>query len=376
MHHAMLKKLFLSIIIAAVAIATAGCGGDEPSKSSTRRTVLVYMVAANSLGAAGHDYADIAEMQEGVKKGMNDCRLLVYHNSMDEAPVLKEITPSGIKVLAEYSDGEYSTSMSRMNEVIADAKRMAPANDYGLILWSHASAWVEPTIDAEGKTKSFGSDRNREMSIPNLAKTLKGKGFSFIYFDCCYMANVESVYELRNTADYIAGSTIELPADGMPYDQNIPLFFEDTPNLKKACENTFNYYNSLDTQIRRTCTMSLIATSKLPALAEVCRRIYALRTPLSEDFDPQRFQTGDKPCLFDLAQYMHVLDAGGNNSMALVNALYDTVLYEAHTKSIWAAIDIFENCGLSCYIINPADGVAYRGYNDLQWWTDVASAAY
>ena len=86
--------------------------------------------------------------------------------------------------------------------------------------------------------------------------------------------------------------------------------------------------------------------------------------------------TGDKPCLFDLAQYMHALDAGGNNSMALVNALYDTVLYEAHTKSIWAAIDIFENCGLSCYIINPADGVAYRGYNNLQWWTDVASAAY
>lgn len=372
----MLKKLFLSIIIASVAIVTAGCGSDEPSGNSTRRTVLVYMVAANSLGASGLDYADIAEMQEGVKKGMNNCRLLVYHNSMDASPVLKEISPSGEKILVEYSDGEYSTSMSRMNEVIADAKRVAPANDYGLILWSHASAWVEPTIDAEGKTKSFGSDRNREMSIPNLAKTLQGKGFSFIYFDCCFMANVESVYELRNVTDYIAGSTIELPADGMPYDKNLPLFFEDTPNLKKACENTFNYYNSLETSIRRTCTMSLIDTSKLGKLAEVCRRIYALRTPLPEDFDPQRFQTGDKPYLFDLAQYMHVLDANGDNSMALVNALYDTVLYEAHTKQIWGAIDIFENCGLSCYIINPDDGPDYRGYNRLKWWADVASAAY
>lgn len=365
----MLRKLLILSLVCQSVIMLTGCDSDKPEKVS-RRTILVYMVAANSLGASGFDLADINEMKTAANKGLNGCRLLVYHNSMDAPPVLKEITSSGEKTLVNYTDAEYSTSRSRMEEVMADVKELAPAYDYGLVLWSHASAWAAPTIDAD-KRKSFGDDRNRQMSIPTLASVLKGKGFSFVYFDCCYMANVETLYELRSVTPLVAGSTIELPADGMPYDRNVPLMCENVVDLKKMCENTFNYYNTKTSSTQRTCTMSLIDMTRLDALADVCRRIYGLHTTPAEDFDPQRFQTGDKPLLFDLAQYMHALDTNGLYAAPLAKSIGDAVLYEAHTDRIWGSIDIENNCGLSCYIVNSTDGPSYKGYDELQWWKQV-----
>ena len=157
----------------------------------------------------------------------------------------------------------------------------------------------------------------------------------------------------------------------MPYEQNLPLLFEKTVNLKKVCENTFNYYNSKPSSTQRTCTMSLIDMTKLNELADVCRRVYALHTTLPDDFAPQRFQTGDKPLLFDLAQYMHALDAHGQYAAQIAKAIGDAVLYEAHTDRIWGAIEIENNCGLSCYIVNATDGPAYKDYDTLQWWKNV-----
>ena len=63
------------------------------------------------------------------------------------------------------------------------------------------------------------------MNVTTLARVLEDENFSFIYFDCCFMMSVETLYEMRNTAPVIAGSVTELPVDGMPYHLNLSSFF-------------------------------------------------------------------------------------------------------------------------------------------------------
>ena len=62
-------------------------------------------------------------------------------------------------------------------------------------------------------------DKDAAMTIPQLREALEGISFSFIYFDSCFMGNIESLYELRNNASAIVASPTEVLTEGMPYDK-------------------------------------------------------------------------------------------------------------------------------------------------------------
>ena len=240
------------VFILCIAFCFASCGNkdDEPAPTppaTAERTLLVYMVANNDLGQRGYDDADITEMRAAARSGgLGKGRLLLMHQSSKGRSVLKEINTKGnIDTLLIYDDAEPTVSIARMTRVFDDMKRLAPAETYGLVLWSHGSGWLEDgwaDPDA-GKKRAFGLDGTRSMNITSLAQALQGRGFDYVYFDCCHMASVEVAYELRNATDYIVGSVTELPNYGMPYDANIPLLLKREPDLKGAAANTFNLYD-------------------------------------------------------------------------------------------------------------------------------------
>ncbi|MDE6490143.1 MAG: hypothetical protein K2L49_03185, partial [Muribaculaceae bacterium] len=216
------------------------CTSDEQpvlDSNQVSRTILVYIAATNSLGASSNAYRDQADIQEmleaAASSGFNGGRVIVYHHGYKSTnPVLLEITPEGAIELKAYDTAVSSMDASRMADVISDARTAAPADEYGLILWSHGSGWLEDGIDQSTEAYSFGEDREwlenssyrkTAMNVTTLADLLgNDRPFSFIYFDCCYMAGIEVVYELRNATDYIVASATELPADGMRYDLNLP----------------------------------------------------------------------------------------------------------------------------------------------------------
>lgn len=110
---------------------------------------------------------------------------------------------------SEYSDiYPYSASGEVLHSVIHDAITAFPAMEYGLILWSHGTGWLpEGVFDTlkhgnRSKFRSFGFDSGKEMKITELAENLPVK-FEFIIFDACLMSNIETLYELRNAANYI-----------------------------------------------------------------------------------------------------------------------------------------------------------------------------
>lgn len=355
---------------------------DEPQPvPTTPRTVLVYMVANNNLGSAGFDRADLEEMQQAVNAGqLNGGRLLVYHCSATSDPVLKEVTPEGTVDLKTYDSSTASVTSERMLEVFDDMYALAPADDYGLILWSHADGWLQEGLDddldlndteIELNPKAFGYDRGRKMKITTLGRTLEKAHFSFVYFDCCYMGAVEVAYELRRATDIIVASPSEVPSNGMPYDQNVKCFFEAVPDLTTAARNTFEYYDALTGQ-NRTCTMSVINTAGLEALADATRQIMASApTFMPEGFEPQKYMLENRCYHFDLAQYVDALEVDDTLKSKWYNALATIIMYEAATPMLWDVIPVDHHCGLSTYIINKPSATTIKGYDTTSWYQAV-----
>ena len=211
------------------------------------------MIASNSLGYNGYDESDLQEMESAVSSNsLNGCRLLVFLKNYDNNSTLFEITrTNGVATrttLKTYDNSMAATSVSRMSSVISDVASLAPAKSYGLVLWSHASGWALK-LERSNTTKAmaanmpivrnYGQDGTYEMRVNELADALPDNMFDFIYCDVCYFGCVEIAYQLRKKTHYFVASPTVILGDGMPYNQNIPAFCKDTPDLVAACQNTF-----------------------------------------------------------------------------------------------------------------------------------------
>ncbi|MBQ8773662.1 MAG: hypothetical protein IJZ17_04200, partial [Muribaculaceae bacterium] len=335
-------------------------------------------VSSNSLGSYGYDSDDLDEMTTGIVNANSNSRLLVYRCSYNADPTLTEITKDGEVMLKQYSTSISSVSIDRMTEVFTDMAILAPAEDYGLVMWSHSSGWLGETgnTPSDIQPKSWGEDRSKTMTISDLATALHGQPFSFIYFDCCYMGNIESLYELRNTAPYIIASPTETHLDGMPYDVNVPAMLDENIDLKAIVDNTYNYYNARSGK-NRSCTLALYDMSKINDVADATESIFANSTSVSTDFTPQLLGTGNtfSPYFFDFGHYITSL----TNDEILIdrfnNCINDFVIHKVYTPSIYFynLLNIEHFSGLSTYIINESDDIRNKGYMYTSWWLDVMS---
>lgn len=353
---------------------------EEPSIES--RTIIVYMVASNDLGSRRYDDADINEMIDGMKRlaDASNRRLLVYHHPYGSStPELKEIDAEGNITMRKTYDGtDPSVSITRMRNVVNDAKTIAPADSYGIIFWSHGTGWLAETSaynDPALTTYSFGSDNGRRMTVPALAQALSGNIFDFIYFDCCLMGTVEVVYELRDSARKIVAMCTELPLEGMPYDDNIPLLFDFADNAPElAAASTYDYYCSPEAS-NNSITLGVYDVSAVENLARSTRLIMETGLLPAESYTGvPMFRTSVVATgAYDMGDFIRSLGA----SSALLNswnkAYSDFILYKATTPRTYG-LDMSRFTGIGCNIATSAkDNRLNYGYRDLQWWHDVTS---
>lgn len=397
----------LAIVALMVGLTSCNNNGPNPPEDEPEgvldRTILVYQVANNT----GLDYfslADLKEMLQGAEnKLITNGRLVVYNHSYNHPPVLVRVTTHGLDTLKTYNTDITSVHAERMLQVFSDVEHYAPALDYGLILWGHGSGWLQDGIadNVPSQRKSYGGeDRAKWMNITTLAQVLEeGPSFSFVYFDCCFMASVEVAYQLRHVTPMIAGTVSELPAEGMPYHLTLGyLFSPDRADLLGAIKTAFDYYDEWKvigsrpeanppTFDRRYCNMSVISTDGLDRLAESVKQIYEL-TPKAypDNFVPQRFERRPlaTASYFDLGQYVEALcvDEDGNElfegaTAALDNfkkALDQTIAYQNTMPIIFGGdFTVDYHCGLSTYILRDASSINNKNYNTLSWYEDVAS---
>lgn len=131
-------------------------------------------------------------------------------------------------------------------------------------------------------TRSFG-DTGRSIDITDFAAAVKAQNYrtDYLLFDACFMANIETLYDLRECTDYVIAAPCEIMGQGFPYDRAMPWFFTDGGkgrDLTKVCEAFWNFYMN-DATTQSGC-ISLAVMSEMEGMKEVMRRIKPRRKSL------------------------------------------------------------------------------------------------
>lgn len=373
----------------------SGCSSDGPDpdagdgmdKEPVRRTVLVYIVSANTL--YGYDTKDLNEMLRGSAAGRlpSDARWLVYHAPYNKAPRLIEFCDGDTATLRHYEPGG-SVTVERMRRVLDDVAELAPAHSYGIVLWSHGSGWIVNGVKEDlpldpyaPSTLSFGDDRTtslsgERMNIASLRAAIKGRDIDYIYFDCCHMGGIEVAYELRDAVRWLVFGPAETPLDGMPYDKNMAYLADGSPDaLVNAAMTTFDIYaDTFDS------TMTMVDTDGLDRLAAATAAIYDL-TPLPHPAErvTNYYGSARHGNFLDFGEYVNALaESCGVDASEFNAALAQTVIYKEAPDYFFSAaynrsFPVYTASGLSTYVFENESGFTSNGYNTLQWARDVVS---
>jgi len=230
-----LPFLFLPFVVA--------CHDDTPEikeDSSASHTVLVYMVAENSLSSNVSD--DVEEMLEGRTALTDNDHLIIYIDDTAKPRIYEVKRTTSAKKLSQLTPAKtYDTELNSassgvLGEILSYTIENYPADDYSLVLWSHATGWIPTAVKKQNAKphedtpirKAFGIDSGSQMDIADMTQVLRDYApFRCVFFDACFMQSLEVAYELRDCADFLIGSPAEIPGPGAPYDKVLPYLFAD-----------------------------------------------------------------------------------------------------------------------------------------------------
>lgn len=389
-------------ILALALLTLMGCTKDveDPRYPHSSRVVLVYMAGDNSLGGYVRDNLDA--MRQGMASAPAGSRTIAYVDTPDGNPRLLEVTSSGTQTLYKWPSAHNSASAATVREAIGRVRTLAPADRYGLVLWSHGLAWMPSWAtgyltrskarigDIWPATKWFGQDTGENpagyLDVEQLSEAIPSGVFDWMLFDACFMASAETLYALRDKAERIVCSPAEVIADGFPYAEIMTELLRPEPDLRAVCETYYRNYADDPRPAYRSATVSLVETSQLEALAVATASV--LGAALTADpevlsnMDLNRLQPLDRyrrHFLFDMGNVVRELETRGLVPASLAGAwraqLARTVIYEAHTPTM-LGLALNECCGLSMYVPVASYADLNEYYRTLGWYAGCYPADY
>jgi hypothetical protein len=372
------------IIFALSLLISLSCSKNEEVDTGaiefSRRTVLIYMAADNSL--YNNAKTDIREiLKSTIPMGNN---LLVYLDapswSADSIPQLYLIQEGQLTSVKQYRQHN-SASPEVLREVLEDAILSFQAESYGLVLWSHGTGWLPEKVFDSIKpqrmasydfplTKSFGKNEMREINIGDLATALPVK-FEYIIFDACLMSGIEVLYQLRNKAEIIIASPTETLVDGFPYDKILPFLFDVMPRYVEVAQTYMNYYKG-KTGILQSATIAVVDTKYLESFAATVKKLVENGdiAIISDIFNIQTYDMLNPSVFYDLQDCLEYFVADGQHLTLIKQQLSKIVLYHDNTPYFLLEYPIVKSCGISVYI-SSGNNELDEQYKQLDWYQDV-----
>lgn len=387
-HHRKGAPIAISTLFIMATLTSCSDSKDEPSplpqQPTPVRTILVYMVANNNL--QGNADADLEEMLQGYKAALSHeegiyTQFVIYLASPRiEIPTLYKIGldkkgEPELQVLKKYETDANSVSPQRITQVISDMKSLAPAPEYDLMLWSHASGWLPATANSPSKVPpmySYGNDYGKSIGIVELAQTLPRDTFHFIWMDCCFMGGIEEAYQLRHNCEKYVAYPTEILAEGAPYQLLVPIFSRKDLDLKDAVYALYSYFAGSAQYTYRSCTVAITETDKLDTLATASRKIVETGNTNINVGGLQIYGYLQGVFFYDFAQTYQSI-AGTNDTSAFQSALDAAVTYKLCTDHFLNfKIDPTYFSGLNCHPVNAAAQPAMQEYyKTLDWYKAV-----
>ena len=265
-----MKRIYhLLLLVCTVWLVACNDHIPDPTPMKAERTVIVYMMAENSL----NDFvrSDSAEMAYAVQRIPDNVNFVLYKDDI-HLPVIYALSrKNGVQKWKQFTKDQVSTDSLTMRNTLRDIVATFSADHYGLVLWSHGGGWVPQARSARKSWIGIDNNKNSltntgwQMNISELRWTLEQlPHFDYVLFDACFMQSIEVAYELRKVTDYMIGSPAEIPGTGAPYDQIMTELCKS--DIAGIVNNYHNAYVS-----RSGVALSAINCKKLEALANATR---------------------------------------------------------------------------------------------------------
>ena len=380
---------FLTLVSFLCVFLLFSCDKSDDSSEAdetSSRTVLVYMVAENSLDASGYNFAvkDINEMLRGRSSMSDNDRLVIYYDGQS-VPLLyvvdrktKASVAEDLKGIEIFSGDVNSCDPEVLDDVVSYTMEHYQADSYGIIFWSHASGWVMQDHQnvkyrnahmnfsfGVDNGKNSGSNMGREMNISEMASVLgRFPKFDFIMFDACFMQSVEVCHELKSCCNYIIGSPAEIPGPGAPYDKIMSPMFSDKLSVEGIVDAYYSYYNQSS---QYGAVLSAVDCSQLDQLASTTSFYLSKYGQSFNDvdyssvqnyfiYDSWNYMKDGMPDCYDINSLMkHLLSSEDYQSW--LPSLYQSVPYRKSTSTWYTAfingflpVNLDEYGGISMFL--------------------------
>ena len=388
-----MKQLYIiTTLLFSILLTFFSCSEDPKVDPilPTGRTLLVYVALDNSL------YGEMADVHASLREGwgnedINGTLLLFADTRRGGNPVLINIKKLKGEVISDtirtYTN-DNSASPELLRQVIADTKLIAPANSYGMLLFSHASGWLPATafinplkweagVNNSSKlgSRSIFEDNGREMEFHDFVTAIPDGMFEFIASEMCFMSSVETAYALRNKTDYLLAAAPEVLSPGFEpiYRTSLGLLYKAKPDLEGFAQAFFDYFDGLQGEYR-SAAISVVKTSEIQALANFTRTVAPVLTQdqidVVQHYDRIPPRSSSFPYLFfDYRDY--IAQVATEAQMNELDGLLDkAVIFKRSTPKL-INIYIPKHSGLSVYIPQERLPRLNKAYEGTDWWKAV-----
>lgn len=397
-----MKNLIISFFIPGLLIACAGCDKTEslPIKKDVKHVTLLYAVNRSSLAWDFKD--DMQEMEAALTSIQSeDGSFLVYCTDSDgETATLYEADKDkdgkySIKSLPKktYPRDVPSTDPARISDVISEALKLYPEAEYSLIFWGHGSSWTpefsshtvagrESEEDSSPVKRSYGGEFTGNLGdwsnidwtdLKELASAIPDGRFKYIWFDCCYMSGIETIYELRNKCSSYVAYPTEVWQYGLPYDIVLPHIFKLEPDLEGGARAFYDYYNNHNDPV----TVTVIDMNNVERVADCAKEIISLGFTVDDKKSLLNYSRDYKNPYYDFRQIMTEMSSNAGRS-DLVDKFRDVfgsmVTYSAGSDKNFNRIawNLENLSGVSSEYIDGSKPQAVENYyKTLDWYIRV-----
>lgn len=377
-----MNKRFFIVVLILLFLMVSCRNDDEITDTTGGKTVLVYMVADNSLSSVAK--TNIDSLEAGMSVNSVPGRVIVYVDCADENPMLfrleKEKDGSVSRQIIKTYVEQNSVSIAVMASVLTEMTELFPSDSYGLVLWSHGYGWLPAATNSASKTvcrRSFGRDSRDEMDIADLVTALSaGPHFDYILFDACFMGGVETAYALRDCADYLIASPTEELSDGFPYSEMVQYMLGDTKaDYIRMASLYYEHYRKMPVN-SRSAAISCIRCDEMEALAVETGVLIGAHAAELDSFRTDSIQYFDSFSPHVFFDFGHFIESF---TTPIQRAFFEwqlerTVVYKACTDSIISVnscvnyLRITHFSGLSSYIPSDDTGIRNTFYQTFEWY--------
>lgn len=408
--HNRLSFIAIAMVMAMTTIFSSCSDKDEQEETGyTQQSILVFMPwSDNSLHQSL--MANLESIKAGIKaqKGLKNTRLFVAAASNSSKAYLYEIIyKNGVcknDTIQSYNSKDWTTAEG-IATIINKVKERSNALNYAMIIGCHGTGWTGKNDwqDYPNMAKAYGMQYTQgkigdypltrflgavgrgleeyRIDISTLSEAIKQTNIKmqYILFDNCYMANVETAYEMKDVTNFMVASTSEIMAVGMPYKAMWSSLASATPDYSQMVNTYYNFFSSYSYPYG---SIAAIDCRQMDDLAKIMKEINASYSFDASLRDSVQVLDGFNTAMFyDLGSYVDNLCQDEALKTKFTKQLDKVVKYKKSTEKLYSylyyyqgptyiTVNEFSGLTTSAPSVNP---VAERGWRNTKWAQDTTN---